>query len=227
MILTRIKFSQKGEAMIKHYLFDLDGTLTDPFEGITNSVVHALNRYGIEVADKKELGVFIGPPLVESFMKYFGFTENDAKDAVEVYREHFGVKGLFENELYDGIPELLRELKAQGKTVIMATSKPEVYARRIAEHFDIAKYFDYMAGSELNGVRVAKTEVIEYALDALGIKDRENCIMIGDRHHDINGARLSHMRSAGVLWGYGSREELCEAGADFICKRVEDILELE
>ncbi len=213
--------------MLKHYLFDLDGTLTDPFEGITNSVVHALKRYNIEVAEKKELGVFIGPPLVESFMKYYGFTEAEAKNAVEVYREHFGVKGLFENELYDGIPQLLKALKDSGKTVIMATSKPEVYARQIAEHFDIAKYFDYMAGSELNGVRIAKNEVIEYALAALNITDRENCIMIGDRLHDINGAKKTGMKSIGVLWGYGSKEELEAAGADYICETVEEILDIE
>ncbi len=212
--------------MYRHILFDLDGTLTDPFDGITNSVVHALKRYDIEVADKKDLRCFIGPPLVESFMKYFGFTEADAKDAVEVYREHFGTKGLFENELYEGIPQMLSELKSRGKTIIMATSKPEVYARRIAEHFDIAKYFDYMAGSELNGVRVAKTEVIEYALKALGITDRESCIMVGDRLHDINGAKKSQMDSIGVLWGYGSEKELKDAGADYICASVENLVDI-
>ena len=212
--------------MYRHILFDLDGTLTDPFEGITNSVVHALKRYNVEVSDKKELRCFIGPPLVESFMKYFGFTEADAKNAVEVYREHFGTKGLFENRLYDGIPEVLQRLRESGKTVIMATSKPEVYARRIAEHFDIAKYFDYMAGSELNGTRIAKTEVIEYALDTLGITDRESCLMIGDRLHDINGAKKSGMRSVGVLWGYGSKEELEAAGADYICPSVENLLDI-
>ncbi|MBR4071501.1 MAG: HAD family hydrolase [Clostridia bacterium] len=212
--------------MYQHILFDLDGTLTDPFEGITNSVVHALKRYNIEVSDKKELGCFIGPPLVESFMKYFGFTETDAKNAVEVYREHFGSKGLFENELYEGIPQMLETLKKRGKTIIMATSKPEVYARRIAEHFDIAKYFDYMAGSELNGQRIAKTEVIEYALDALGITDRQNCIMVGDRLHDINGAKKSGIKSIGVLWGYGSEKEFLDAGADYICPSVENLIDI-
>ena len=212
--------------MYRHIFFDLDGTLTDPFEGITNSVVHALKRYNIEVTDKRELRSFIGPPLVESFMKYFNFTEADAKNAVEVYREHFGTKGLFENELYEGIPNMLSELKSRGKTVIMATSKPEVYARRIAEHFDIAKYFDYMAGSELNGQRIAKTEVIEYALSSLGISDRRNCLMIGDRLHDINGAKKSDIHSVGVLWGYGSREELEEAGADYICSSVENLIDI-
>ena len=212
--------------MLKHVLFDLDGTLTDPFEGITNSVVHALERYNIKVEDKKELRAFIGPPLVESFMKYFGFTEAEAKKAVEYYREHFGVKGLFENEIYPGIADLLKMLKESGKTVIMATSKPEVYARRIAEHFDIAKYFDYMAGSELNGQRIAKTEVIEYALQSLGITDRENCVMIGDRLHDILGAKKSNMRSIGVLWGYGSREELADAGSDHICETASDLVEI-
>ena len=209
---------------MKYYLFDLDGTLTDPFEGITNSVVHALKYYGIEVSDKRELACFIGPPLIESFMKYYGLSRDEAVEAVERYREHFGVAGLFENELYDGIPQVLQELKARGKIVIMATSKPEVYARRIAEHFDIAKYFDYMAGSLLEGKRVAKTEVIEYALETLGITEREECIMIGDRHHDITGAKLSGMKSAGCLWGYGSEAELRDAGADMIFRAVDDIL---
>ena len=121
---------------------------------------------------------------------------------------------------------MLSELKSRGKTVIMATSKPEVYARRIAEHFDIAKYFDYMAGSELNGQRIAKTEVIEYALSSLGISDRRNCLMIGDRLHDINGAKKSDIHSVGVLWGYGSREELEEAGADYICSSVENLIDI-
>ena len=212
---------------MKYYLFDLDGTLTDPFEGITNSVVHALKYYNIEVDDKSALACFIGPPLIESFMKYFGLSEGEAVDAVEKYREHFAVKGLFENQLYKGIPEVLAGLKARGKTIIMATSKPEVYARRIAEHFDIAKYFDYMAGSLLEGKRVAKTEVIEYALETLGITEREECIMIGDRHHDIVGAKLSGMKSAGCLWGYGSQKELTEAGADIILGSVNDILTIE
>lgn len=212
---------------MKYYLFDLDGTLTDPFEGITNSVVHALKYYGIEVSDKRELACFIGPPLIESFMKYYGLSRDEAVEAVERYREHFGVKGLFENEIYEGVSDMLRRLKESGKVVIMATSKPEVYARRIAEHFDIAKYFDYMAGSLLEGKRVAKTEVIEYALETLGITEREECIMIGDRHHDINGARLSGMKSAGCLWGYGSEEELREAGADIILRSVDEILDIK
>ena len=212
--------------MYRHILFDLDGTLTDPFEGITNSVVHALRYFGIEIKDKKELRCFIGPPLTESFSKYYGLSDSDAKKAVDVYREHFGVKGLFENELYEGIPEMLEKLKSEGKTVIMATSKPEVYARRIAEHFDIAKYFDYMAGSELDGRRIAKNEVIEYALESLHITDRENCLMIGDRKHDIIGAKKTGMASLGVLYGYGSHEELSEAGADRIVGSVSEICDV-
>lgn len=209
--------------MYHHILFDLDGTLTDPFEGITNSVVHALRHFGIEVEDKRELRCFIGPPLTESFSKYYGLSDEDAKKAVAVYREHFGVKGLFENELYEGIPEMLYALKESGRTVIMATSKPEIYARRIAEHFDIAKYFDYMAGSLLDGRRIAKNEVIEYALQSLDITDRSQCIMIGDRKHDIIGAKKISMASIGVLYGYGSVEELTAAGADYIAEGVSDI----
>ncbi len=213
--------------MIKHYLFDLDGTLTDPFEGITNSVVHSLKKYNISVEDKQALKCFIGPPLYQSYMKYYGFSEEEALRAVEYYREYFAVEGLFENELYDGVHQLLETLKQRGKTVILATSKPAVYAKRILEHFDIAKYFDFVSGSELDGRRINKNEVIEYALGSVGITDRRDCIMIGDRFHDIAGAKKTGIRSAGVLWGYGSREELEGAGADFICEMVEDILELK
>lgn len=208
---------------MKYILFDLDGTLTDPAEGITNSVAYALERYGIEVKDKSELNCFIGPPLTESFEKFFNFTADDAKDAVEVYREYFSVKGIFENEVYDGIPEMLARLKAEGKTVVMATSKPEVFAKKIAEHFGFLKYFDYIAGSTLDGSRVAKHDVIEYALKSLDITERDECVMIGDRLHDINGAKLSGMKSIGVLYGYGSREELEATGADMICETVEEL----
>ncbi len=211
---------------MKYILFDLDGTLTDPAEGITNSVAYALSHYGIETADKSELECFIGPPLSDSFEKFYGFERDKAYEAVEVYREYFRDRGIFENKLYDGITEMLKRLKAEGKCIVMATSKPEEYAERIAEHFGFRKYFDFVAGATMDGSRVKKHDVIEWALEAVGICDRSECIMIGDRHHDIDGAKQSGIRSVGVLWGYGSEAELTAAGADVTVRTVDELLEI-
>ncbi len=211
---------------MRYVLFDLDGTLTDPAEGITNSVAYALRRYGIEVSDTSELNCFIGPPLTDSFERFYGFSHEKAVEAVEVYREYFRPTGIFENKVYDGIPELLSRLKAEGKSVIMATSKPEVFARQIAEHFGFDGYFDLIAGSTLDGSRVKKHDVIENAIKRFEITDRSECVMVGDRLHDIEGAKASSIKSIGVLWGYGSREELEGCGADYICESVSQIFDL-
>lgn len=207
-------------------LFDLDGTLTDPGVGITNSVAHALKKYSIEVNDRTELYKFIGPPLWESFEKYCGFSKEEAKAAVEYYREYYRKKGVFENLVYDGIKGLLDNLQNAGKTLIVATSKPEVFAKQILEHFKIAKYFTYIAGANLDGTRVKKDEVIQYALDANGVSDKSKVIMIGDREHDIIGAKKVGVDSIGVLFGYGSREELEHAQATYMVEKVEEILSL-
>ena len=209
--------------MTDYILFDLDGTLTDPGEGITNSVAYALDKYGIEVTDKSTLTPFIGPPLHESFRKYFNFSILQSFDAVTKYREYYRDRGIFENRVYDGIIDLLSVLKESGKTVIMATSKPTVFARRIAEHYDFEKYFDVIVGSELDGTRVDKAEVIEEALRQAGVTEKERCVMVGDRMHDIVGAQKNHISSVGVLYGYGSLEELSDAGADVIVNTVEDL----
>lgn len=209
--------------MKDYILFDLDGTLTDPGEGITNSVAYALCKYGIEVSDKKSLECFIGPPLHESFCKYFGFSTLQAFDAVTKYREYYHDRGIFENKVYEGIPEMLCALKQKGKTLIMATSKPTVFAKRIAEHYDFAKYFDIIIGSELNGQRVDKAEVIEEAIRLGEIGDRQRALMVGDRLHDICGAKKNSLDSVGVLYGYGSEEELSEAGADKIVSCVSSL----
>lgn len=211
---------------MRYILFDLDGTLTDPAEGITNSVAYALRRYGIEVEDTSELNCFIGPPLTDSFERFYGFSHEKAVEAVEVYREYYRPTGIFENKVYDGIPELLSRLKAEGKKVIMATSKPEIFANQIAEHFGFDSYFDLVAGSTLDGSRVKKHDVIENAIERFEITDRSECVMIGDRLHDIEGAKASGLCSIGVLWGYGSREELEACGADHICERVDDLFDL-
>lgn len=211
--------------MADYILFDLDGTLTDPGEGITNSVAYALNKYGIEVEDKSALTPFIGPPLHESFQKYFNFSILQSFDAVTKYREYYHDRGIFENFLYDGIADMLSSLKTAGKTVIMATSKPTVFAERIAEHYEIGKYFDIIVGSELDGKRVDKAEVITEALRLAGNPEKENCIMVGDRLHDVIGAEKNGIFSVGVLYGYGSLEELQNAGAGKIVETVAELSE--
>lgn len=201
-------------------LFDLDGTLTDPGEGITNSVAHALKKYGITVEDKTELYKFIGPPLHESFEKYYGFSKEEALQAVEYYREYYKVKGIYENTVYDGIEYLLRKLCERGKKVILATSKPEIFAREILRHFSLDKYFFCAAGANLDGSRTNKAEVIAYALREGGVTDKSTAVMVGDREHDIIGANKNGLDSIGVLFGYGTRNELEEAGASYIAETV-------
>ena len=206
-------------------LFDLDGTLTDPYEGITKSVAYALRRFGIDVADRRTLRPFIGPPLAESFSKYYGLSEKEAKTAVDVYREYFSVTGIFENEVYPGIPEMLEALRSAGKTVALATSKPTVYAARILEHFSLDRYFDLCIGSELDGRRVDKAEVVRDVIAAL-CADRSSAVMVGDRLHDVIGAKKNGLAAVGVTYGYGSRAELSDAGADFTVDTVEELKKL-
>lgn len=209
-----------------YLFFDLDGTLTDPALGITNSIMHALAGFGISVADRRELYPFIGPPLLESFQKFYGFSPEQAQRALTLYREYFAPTGLFENTVYDGIPEMLARLQRQGAHIVLTTSKPEVYARRILEHFELDRYFYFIGGSTLAETRVAKAEVIEYCLENCGSPSRERVVMIGDREHDILGAKAAGVDSIGVLYGYGSREELASAGADKISESVSDLTEL-
>lgn len=204
-------------------LFDLDGTVTDSAIGIINSVMYALNKLGVEPEDKGELYKYIGPPLQESFQKYAGFSEEKAKKGVEYYREYYKVTGIFENIVYEGIEDLLKLLREKNKCIILATSKPEVYAKQILEHFNLAAYFNYIAGSELDGRRTKKDEVISYALEGCGICDLSKVIMIGDRENDIIGAKKAGVKSLGVLYGYGDRNELETAGADFIVDTVEEL----
>lgn len=204
-------------------LFDLDGTLTDSGLGITNSVRYALEREGIEVKDRSELFRFIGPPLVDSFIMFYGFSPEKALEITHVYREYYSVKGIFENEVYEGIPELLEKLRKDGKKIIVATSKPEPFARKILDHFSLSRYFDYIAGSNMDETRSTKAEVIEYALESCGVTDLSKAVMVGDREHDVIGAKKFPMKSIGVLWGYGSREELENAGADYIAVTPDDV----
>ena len=210
--------------MYHSILFDLDGTLTDPAEGITNSVMYALKQYGIEENDRTKLYSFIGPPLVDSFMEKYGFSEEKAREATTYFREYFREKGIFENVPYEGMTECLAALKQRGRTLILATSKPEVFAKMILERFGFAPYFDYVFGASMDETRTRKDEVIAYALSGAGIEDPSDCVMVGDRKHDVLGAKANGMDAVGVLFGYGSREELTEAGACYIAETVEDIL---
>ncbi len=208
---------------LTHILFDLDGTLTDPGIGITNSVMYALERYGISVDSRESLYRFIGPPLVDSFQRFYGFSPADARAAVDVYREYFADRGIFENEVYPGIPALLSRLRAAGLRLIMATSKPEEYAVQIAEHFGLTDFFDCIAGAAMDETRSQKWEVIEYALARCGVTDRDAVLMVGDRKHDVLGASRCGLACLGVLYGYGSRDELEKAGACAFAETVEAV----
>ena len=210
----------------EYCLFDLDGTLTDPAVGITNSVMYALEKFGIHVSDRTELFPFIGPPLDYSFKAFYGFSEEQAADAIKYYREYFGVTGLFENKVYDGIPEMLDELKNKGIRTAVATSKPYEFSVRILEHFDLMKYFDHVGAATMDGRISKKADVIAKLLSDMDIKDMSSLLMIGDRYHDIEGAKANELDSAGVLWGYGSAEELTKAGAEYLIERPGDILKL-
>ena len=204
-----------------HILFDLDGTLTDPGMGITNSVMHALTHFGITVTDRSDLYRFIGPPLMDSFMEYCGLTEEQAVEAVRVYREYFADKGWAENAVYSGIEALLADLVAAGKMLLVATSKPQIFAERILIHFGLDKYFTHICGVALQAPRgYSKADVIRDALDRAGVSDASAAVMVGDRHHDIDGAKAVGMESIGVLYGYGDRTEHEAAGADAIAESV-------
>ena len=204
-------------------LFDLDGTLTDSSLGIINSIIYALNKYGISVEDTAKLRKFLGPPLHESFKEFYGFDDEKAMEAVKYYREYFSTKGLLENEVYDGIYELLKCLLDNGKRLILATSKPQQFTDRIMCHFDLAKYFEFVAGSNMDGTRSKKADVIEYALQKCKIKDKSRVVMVGDRKHDIIGANAVGIDSIGVEYGYGDYDELNTAGATQIAKTVSDL----
>ena len=210
----------------QYFLFDLDGTLTDPGLGITRSAMHALDKFGIHVTDKTELYAFIGPPLADSFKNFYGFSDSKAQEAVTIFRERYREVGLFENEVYDGIPELLKELKVRNVTVALATSKPHEFAVRILEHFDLLKYFDYVSAASMDGRIGKKADIIANLLNDMHVADTDSVIMIGDRYHDVEGAKANNLKSAGVLWGYGSEEELREAGASVVFAKPEDLLSL-
>ena len=210
----------------QYCFLDLDGTLTDSGIGITNSVMYALEKYGITVTDRRTLYSFIGPPLPDSFRKYCGFSESQTAQAVYYYREYFRKRGMFENSVYQGIPELLTELKKKRIRIVLATSKPYEFSVRILKHFDLYQFFDQVGAATMDGRISTKTDVIAHLLEDMEITDKDAVLMVGDRDQDIEGAGANGLKSAGVLWGYGSLDELKSAGADYLVSDTKDLLKL-
>lgn len=212
--------------LYKTILFDLDGTITDSGAGIINSVRYALEKMSLEVPDDNELASFIGPPLYESFQKNFQLNETASNQAIAYYREYYQEKGIYENYLYEGIPALLAELKQAQAQLYIATSKPEVFAKQILDYFDAAHYFTGIYGATLDSRRSKKGDVIRYALAQGVIQDLQRTVMIGDRRHDILGAKENNLASIGVLYGFGDRSELTLAKADYVVSAPAEIGQL-
>ncbi len=198
----------------KCLLFDLDGTLTDSAPGIINCLRHSLTIMGFDMPEMPER--FLGPPLYESFAEYCGMNRKQVLEAVKIFRERYSTKGLFENSVYPDVPEMLEKLKGSGFRLMVATSKVDEYAERILDRFGIADYFEFIGGARIDGSRNEKWEVIEHVLSSMSITDRSSVLMIGDRKNDVAGAHKTGLECMGILWGYGSEEELRAAGADFI-----------
>ena len=207
----------------KNYLFDLDGTLTDPGEGIKNSIRYALDKFGLACPTDDVLNKFIGPPLIDSFMTYCGAAVDEARTLLAYYREYFSVRGYLENMLYPDTVAVLEAIRAEGGRIFLATGKPELYAIKILEHFDILKYFEFCAGNDMGESRATKDAVITHVLNSVGISP-EDSLMIGDRCYDVEGAQKCGLCSAAVLFGYGDREEL--ADADFMLNSFTELLAL-
>ena len=212
--------------MYEYVFFDLDGTLTDSGEGIINAAVYALEKYNIEVNDRSELRKFIGPPLQDSFSTDYGFSEDEIEDVIKTFREYYSEKGIFENTIYENIQTVLFELKNRGKKLVVATSKPEVFTKKVLDHFNISSYFDYVSGATLNNEKIQKVDIIRDAICKLGITDKSKVIMVGDRKLDVLGAKENGIDSIGVLWGYGDLLELEKVGPTYIAEKVLDLLEI-
>lgn len=209
-----------------YILLDLDGTITNPKEGITKSVQYALKFMNIYVDDLDSLTKHIGPPIRDGFKNYYGLSDEEVEAAVTKYREYYTEKGIYQNILYDGMERLLTRLKQAGKYLVVATSKPEEMAVKILERFHLEHYFDDICGATLDSSRTDKEAVIRYALEKNSITELDKVVMVGDRKYDIIGAKAVGIASIGVLYGFGSKEELVEAGADYIVPTVDDLYDV-
>lgn len=222
--MERLCFN-RWKKMYKYLLFDLDGTLTDSYDGIASGIMYALEKMGVQGYERQNLKMFMGPPLFSSFEKIFGDDSEKINRAVKLYREYFDEIGWKEDRVYDGVPQMLHAFNDMGKIMVVATSKPEHFSRRIVEYFDLGKYFAFVAGASVSPERATKSSVIEYAIKSAGI-EKSDALMIGDRNHDILGAKECGLKSMGVLYGYGDRAELAEAGADYIAATPAQVVEI-
>lgn len=212
--------------MTRIVLLDLDGTLTDPFVGISRCIIHALEKLGLPVPGQGEQHAWIGPPLVETFGRYFEqLGEGDVDLAIGYYRERFTQIGMFENTVYDGIPGMLAKLSENGRRLFLATAKPGVFAERIVEHFGLSQWLQRSYGSELDGTRNDKVDLLQHIIDMEQL-DPADCVMVGDRKYDMQAARYHGMRAIGVLWGYGSEAELLDAGAEVLIRMPKQLLKV-
>ena len=205
----------------KCLFFDLDGTLTDSSEGIINSIIYALEKMNVDIKDKAILKKFVGPPLMDSYKKYYGFNQEEAELGLKLFREYFSVKGIFENRLFDGIYDLLEQLYNAGVEIVLATSKPDVYAEQILEHFGIKKFFTHVSACPMEEADTTKLDIIKGALKMTSVKNKEEILMIGDTFLDVNGAKECGLDSIGVLYGTDGPEEL--KVATYIAKDVEEL----
>lgn len=213
-----------NKSKIQYILYDLDGTLTDSARGIVNSFKYCLGELGIEGWDDKALLKFVGPPLRESFGVYLGMDESEIDNAIKIYHTYYADKGIFENSVYDGVPEALERLRKAGYVQAVATSKPEVYAKKILEKFGLSEYFSDIRGIPLGDESMTKAQVIAQSMEHLGVTNKSTVVMVGDRDYDIKGAHLNGIPCIGVTYGYGSRAELESAGAEEIVESPAEIL---
>ena len=208
----------------KYYLFDFDGTLCDTTEGIFNSVIYSLKCFGIEETDMEKLRFFVGPPLFESYKTLYGVSDDDAKYLIEKYRERYRIKAAEESALYEGIREMLASLKARGKKIAIASSKPEIFVKEISDYHNITQYYDFISAEKLSNNHSSKEQLISTCLDFFGNPPKEDVLMIGDRFYDIDGAKAVGVDSAGAIYGFGTEDELRNAGATYILKSPDEII---
>ncbi len=208
----------------EYYLFDFDGTLCDTTEGIFNSIIYSLKCFGIEETDREKLNFFVGPPLFESYKKIYNVSDEDALWLIEKYRERYREKAAEESLIYGGIKELLQELKARGKKIAVASSKPKKFVDEISEYHDIFRYYDFISAESFKNNHSSKEDLINACLDFFGNPPKETVVMVGDRFYDIDGAKVVGIDSAGAVYGFGTAEELTNAGATYILNKPEDLL---
>ena len=208
----------------KYYLFDFDGTLCDTTEGIFNSVIYSLKCFGIEETDMEKLRFFVGPPLFESYKTLYGVSDDDAKYLIEKYRERYRLKAAEESAIYEGIRDMLVSLKARGKKIAIASSKPEIFVKEISDYHNITQYYDFISAEKLSNNHSSKEQLISTCLDFFGNPPKEDVLMIGDRFYDIDGAKAVGIDSAGAIYGFGTEDELRNAGATYILKSPDEII---